>query len=81
MTLKHGSLHKSLLPLLDSSLSILPLMSSLSHLLFPKGEEGHSREEWNITSFFMQYGKVRQKSEIALCSCTSQYRGGKVVTN
>lgn len=26
-------------------------MSSLSHLLFPKGEEGHSREEWNKLTF------------------------------
>jgi len=51
MTLKHRSLHKSLLLPLDSYLNILPLMTSLSHLLFPKGEEGHSREEWNKLTF------------------------------
>lgn len=85
MTLKHGSFHKSLIPLPGSSLNTLPLMINLSHLLFPKGRKGIAEKSGKtdiyLTPPSKQYGKLRQKFEIPLRSCASQYRGGKVVAN
>lgn len=60
-------------------------MINLSHLLFPKGRKGIAGKSGktviSLTPHSRQYRKMRQKFEIPLCSCASQYRGGKIVAN